>query len=98
MKLPDRAARLIRRRVILVALLLIPTLMQAADTIRHTIRFPNPETHYAEVEVVVPTGSQASIELMMAVWTPGSYLVRDYSGKVESERAETLDGDDFRKC
>jgi predicted metalloprotease with PDZ domain len=92
LKLPDRAARLIRRRVILVALLLVPSLMQAADTIRHTIRLPSPETHYAEVEVVVPTGSQASIELMMAVWTPGSYSVRDYSGKMESERAQTLDG------
>jgi predicted metalloprotease with PDZ domain len=66
--------------------------MQAANTIHHTISFPSPETHYAEVEVVVPTGGQDRIELMMAVWTPGSYLVRDYSGRVESERAETLDG------
>lgn len=77
---------------VLASLLLLPTLMQAADTIRHTIRFPNAETHYAEVEVVVPTESEASIDLMMAVWTPGSYLVRDYSGKVESEQATTLDG------
>lgn len=85
-------ARQFRQLQALTALLILPTLMQAADTIRHSIRFPNPETHYAEVEVVVPTGSRDSIDLMMAVWTPGSYLVRDYSGKVESEQATTLDG------
>jgi len=66
--------------------------MNAAEPIRHTIRFPNPETNYAEVEAIVQTDGQPVIELMMAVWTPGSYLVRDYSGKVESEQAEAADG------
>lgn len=79
-------------RAIVVALTLLPTLMNAAEPIRHTIRFPNPETNYAEVEAIVQTDGQAVIELMMAVWTPGSYMVRDYSGKVESERAEAADG------
>jgi predicted metalloprotease with PDZ domain len=31
----------------------------------------------------VPTGGRPTIELMMAVWTPGSYLVREYSRHVE---------------
>ncbi len=79
-------------RAIVVALTLLPTLMNAAEPIRHTIRFPNPETNYAEVEAIVQTDGQSVIELMMAVWTPGSYMVRDYSGKVESEHAEAADG------
>jgi predicted metalloprotease with PDZ domain len=66
--------------------------MNAAEPIRHTIRFPNPETHYAEVEAIVPADGRPLIELMMAVWTPGSYMVRDYSGRVESEHAEAADG------
>lgn len=66
--------------------------MNAAEPIRHTIRFPNPQTNYAEVEAIVPTAGAPRIELMMAVWTPGSYMVRDYSGKVESEHAEAADG------
>lgn len=79
-------------RAIVFAMMLLPTLMNAAEPIRHTIRFPNPETNYAEVEATVQTDGQPVIELMMAVWTPGSYLVRDYSGKVESEHAEAADG------
>jgi predicted metalloprotease with PDZ domain len=37
-----------------------------------------------EVEAVYPTGRQPSIEIYMAVWTPGSYLVREYERHVEA--------------
>lgn len=60
---------------------------QALDPIRYTLRFPAPETHYVEVEAVFPTGGQPSIELFMAVWTPGSYLVREYERQVEAVTA-----------
>jgi predicted metalloprotease with PDZ domain len=51
-----------------------------------------PSTHYVEVEAVVPTGGQPCIELVMAVWTPGSYLVREYARHIENVRAQTPDG------
>jgi len=53
------------------------------DPIRYTVRFPAPQTHYMEVTATVPTGGKPDIELMMAVWTPGSYLVREYQRNVE---------------
>jgi predicted metalloprotease with PDZ domain len=56
---------------------------RSADPIRYTVRFPAPHTHYMEVTAVVPTGGRADVELMMAVWTPGSYLVREYQRNVE---------------
>lgn len=56
---------------------------QPADTIRYTVRFPAPQTHYIEVEASVPTTGRPRIELMMAVWTPGSYLVREYERNIE---------------
>jgi predicted metalloprotease with PDZ domain len=49
---------------------------------QYTIRFPAPETHYAEVEAVFPTGGQPFLDLFMAVWTPGSYLVREFARNV----------------
>ena len=49
-----------------------------ADPIRHTLSFPAPHTHYVEVSTSVPTGGRPQVELMMAVWTPGSYLVREF--------------------
>ena len=59
----------------------------AAAAIRYTIRFPRPATHVVEVEAEVPTAGQAAIDLDMAVWTPGSYLVREYSRNVERVEA-----------
>jgi predicted metalloprotease with PDZ domain len=51
--------------------------------IRYTLTFPAPQTHYVEVTASIPTRGRSEIELMMAVWTPGSYLVREYERNVE---------------
>ena len=51
--------------------------------IRYTLCFPAPHTHYVEVEATIPTGAKPFIELAMAVWTPGSYLVREYARHVD---------------
>lgn len=56
---------------------------QAEDPIRYTLRFPAPHTHYVEVEAVYPTGGRPQVDLFMAVWTPGSYLIREYQRHVE---------------
>ena len=61
----------------------------APQPIRYTLSFPAPHTHYVEVEALVPTDGKPAIELMMAVWTPGSYLVREFSRHVESVTAES---------
>jgi predicted metalloprotease with PDZ domain len=62
------------------------------DPIRYTVSFPEPQTHYVEVSAVVPTDGRAELELMMAVWTPGSYLVREYARHVEAVTASDADG------
>jgi predicted metalloprotease with PDZ domain len=55
-----------------------------APPVVYTVRFPETAKNYALVEAVVPTGKQASLELMMPVWTPGFYRVEDYAGRVQS--------------
>jgi predicted metalloprotease with PDZ domain len=62
------------------------------NVVRYILRFPEPSTHYAEVEGVFPVEGKTEANLSMAVWTPGSYLVRDYSRHVEAVCAEGLDG------
>ena len=57
---------------------------QNADPIRYVLRFPAPQTHYVEVEATYPALGQPQIDLFMAVWTPGSYLVREYERHVEN--------------
>jgi predicted metalloprotease with PDZ domain len=63
-----------------------------SEPIRYTLSFPAPQTHYVEVTAVVPTGGRPAVDLMMAVWTPGSYMVREYSRNVEAVSAAGPDG------
>ena len=64
----------------------------APEPIRYTLSFPAPQTHYVEVTATVPTGGRADVDLMMAVWTPGSYLVREYARNVENLTAASPEG------
>ena len=60
---------------------------QALEPIRYTLRFPAPHTHYLEVEATVPTAGRPDVEVYMATWTPGSYLIREYERNVEAVTA-----------
>ena len=60
--------------------------------IRYTVSFPEPQTHYVEVSAEVPTDGRSEVDLMMAVWTPGSYLVREYARHVEAVTASGAAG------
>ena len=66
-----------------------PAAAQTREAIRYTLRFPAPQTNYVEVEAIVPTDGRPSVELMMAVWTPGSYLIREYERNVEAVQARS---------
>jgi predicted metalloprotease with PDZ domain len=54
------------------------------QAIHYTVSFPAPQTHYVEVVATIPSEGRPEVELMMAVWTPGSYLVREYERNVEA--------------
>ncbi len=77
-----------------LALLAVPmtTDAQPAAPIAYTLRFPAAATHYVDVEARYPTQRQAKVELLMAVWTPGSYLVREYARNVEQLEARDAAG------
>jgi predicted metalloprotease with PDZ domain len=64
----------------------------AVEPIRYTLSFPDPQTHYVEVAAVFPTTGRTQLDLTMAVWSPGSYLVREYERHVESVSARGADG------
>jgi predicted metalloprotease with PDZ domain len=86
-----------RLRTLFAALFLMMTAVAAgaqtaADPIRYTVSFPAPHTHYVDVSAAVPTGGASTVELMMAVWTPGSYMVREYSRHVEAVTATNPEG------
>ena len=64
-----------------------PVSAQALEPIRYTLRFPAPQTQYVEVEASIPTSGRPEVEVYMATWTPGSYLIREYERNVEAVTA-----------
>jgi predicted metalloprotease with PDZ domain len=95
--MPNMAARIVALLLTLVTVqsaapVLAQTTAAAAQPIRYTLSFPAPQTHYVEVAAAVPTDGRPQIELMMPVWTPGSYLVREYERNVEAVTAANADG------
>lgn len=68
----------------------------APEPIVYTVKFPAPDKHLAQVEATIPTGGQASVELMMPVWSPGFYRIEDYAGRVQELSARAPDGTALR--
>ncbi len=55
-----------------------------AAQISYTVTFPEAQAHYADIEMDISGLNQNRLDLKMPVWTPGSYLVREFSKNVES--------------
>ncbi len=70
----------------------------ASPILTYHLSMPEPHTHYFEVETKISGLDQETVDLKMAVWTPGSYLVREFARKVEGFEAQTGDSElDFKK-
>lgn len=54
----------------------------APAAVAYVVRFPQPAAH--EVEVEATFTADGPVTWMMPVWTPGSYLVREYARHVET--------------
>lgn len=53
------------------------------NSIRYNVDLTDSKNHYLTIEATIPVEDDTT-ELMMAVWTPGSYLVREYARHVDS--------------
>lgn len=58
------------------------------NEILYSLFFEKPYTHYCEVEINLKNLNQDSVIFAMPVWTPGSYLVREFSKNVEGVTAQ----------
>ena len=81
--------------VLTVCLLLLPNVETRARQndkapIEYTVNFDQHNLNYLIVKAAIePTGD--TTELMMPVWTPGSYLVREFARHIDSFRANDKD-------
>src|ERR1700761_2969070 len=81
-----------KRTSAIILFSLIITFMSAqsglAAQINYTLTFPEAQAHYVNVEMRISGIDQPNLDLKMPVWTPGSYLVREFSKNIESLIAE----------
>lgn len=69
---------------------------QAVPQIEFTVSMSKPYTHLLEVQMRVSSPAlPAQTELKMPVWTPGSYLIREYARQVQDFKVIDANGKDL---
>ncbi len=81
------------KRIFALVSVIMTTLTAFANSnIHFEVSFTEPQAHYAEIKMEISGIQKDYIDIKMPVWTPGSYLVREYSRHVESLEACDADG------
>jgi len=72
-------------------LLLLLTSMTGKSQVKvgFEVSFTEPQAHYAEVQMNISGLEKDYVDVKMPVWTPGSYLVREFARNVESFKASS---------
>lgn len=68
----------------LLALLITMTSILNAANISYEVSMPQPHTHYYEIKMKVEEHQKDYFDIQMPVWSPGSYLIREFAKSVES--------------
>ncbi len=63
---------------------------KAKGSLEYSVSMPNPGTHYFEVKIQLKNFDKDHVDFSMPVWTPGSYLIREYAKNIEGFKA--MDG------
>jgi predicted metalloprotease with PDZ domain len=74
---------------------LFSNFMSATSPLAYLVAMPQPHTHLFEVTARVDNWSAPTLDLKMPVWTPGSYLVREYARHIAVLTATGNDGQDL---
>jgi predicted metalloprotease with PDZ domain len=75
---------------VLLIICFISTVIANAANISYEVSMPEPHTHYYNVKMTVSDYQKDYFDIQMPVWSPGSYLVREFAKSVE-ELAATSD-------
>lgn len=76
--------------LLVLALFISTTIL--GQKIHHELSMPAPETHYFHVETTLTDFSEEKVVLTMPVWSPGSYLVREFPKNVNLLLAKDENG------
>lgn len=67
----------------------VNAMASASDiSVTYNVTFPEAQAHYVNIEMNLTGLHQKTIDVKMPVWTPGSYLIREFGKNVEGFTAE----------
>ena len=76
-------------KLVLLACMMIWSNVVANPSITYTLSMPEPSNHYFHVTLSVKDYSGETASLKMPVWTPGSYLVREFARHIPKVTASS---------
>src|SRR6476620_10455729 len=77
---------------LIIFMVIISTTLSAQEKIAFKVSFLEPKAHYADVEMDISGLKDDQIDLKMPVWTPGSYLIREFAKNVEGFQVSGASG------
>ena len=66
-----------------------------AQTIHYSLSMPKPQTHYFNVTVELTNFKDSEITMVLPVWAPGSYLVREFAQNINLVKATNEKNEDL---
>lgn len=86
-----KASFLLATSLLSISVALSANSLQAAS-ISYELGFSDAANHYLDVKMTIDDVRQDELTVMMAVWTPGSYLMREYARNIDGIKASAADG------
>jgi len=68
----------------------------SAPRVHYNIKIESPHSHYAKVTLRIEDVKPGAMDIYMPIWTPGSYLAREFAKNVESVNAIGLTADESK--
>src|SRR5687768_11270547 len=86
----------VRLTLLILVFATIATAQTVAPEISFSVAMPQPHTHLFDVEINIKRGPADNVpadeRLVMPVWTPGSYLIREFQRHVQDFEATDAAG------
>jgi predicted metalloprotease with PDZ domain len=78
--------------ILFICLIAMSTASAQNASVKYRLSMDKPDTHYFDVEMEFPNNGSAKTQVYMPVWTPGSYLEREFERNVQEFEAKDSSG------
>ena len=82
--------------IISITAMTVSAKSHSAPRVHYNIKIESPHSHYAKVTLRIEDVKPGALDIYMPIWTPGSYLAREFAKNVESVHAIGLTADESK--